>query len=245
MLRWKGLILVKEQFLKLSFSNPLRPSASVPACLSASCEDIEHWSCSDLSPGCRAADPDVLFKIKGCISSRWDEIQSISCGFMIALLITQNRYGPAMDFSSPRAYSAFWNLLHPARLRDFSAVWMVAQKTVIASGEEEMLELRANTGTAASGHKVVGKSCRLEIKRLLTTRRNIQFKRNRQSHVLKYRLGSNTKWDEDLQVCLSPWTPTFGNTPASALRDHKKLSSTSVGGEDKAKKTQGSGNRAT
>lgn len=45
-----------------------------------------------------------------------------------------------------------------------------------------MLELRANTGTVASGHKVVGKSCRLEIKRLLTTRRNIQFKRGRQSY---------------------------------------------------------------
>ena len=46
----------------------------------------------------------------------------------------------------------------------------------------ELLELRDNSGTGANGHKVVGKSCGLEIKRLPITGRNILFKRGRQSH---------------------------------------------------------------
>lgn len=69
-----------------------------------------------------------------------------------------------------------------------------------------MLELRANTGTVASGHKVVGKSCRLEIKRLLTTRRNIQFKRGRQSYGMQEgflkgtELLSPTSWQRTGQL---------------------------------------------
>lgn len=40
----------------------------------------------------------------------------------------------------------------------------------------ELLELRDNSGTGANGHKVVGKCCGLEIKKLQITKRNKLFK---------------------------------------------------------------------
>jgi len=50
----------------------------------------------------------LVLSLPGCISSghiRWDEIQSIWCGFIIALLLTQNGCGPAQTFHQ-------WLILH-------------------------------------------------------------------------------------------------------------------------------------
>jgi len=73
--------------------------------------------------------------------------------------------------------------------------------------EGELLELRDSPGTGANGHKVVAKSCGLEIQSFPITRRNILFKRDRQS------IGSASRQEGFLKrlELVSP-TPDLGPT---------------------------------
>ncbi|XP_075367680.1 uncharacterized protein LOC142414397 isoform X2 [Mycteria americana] len=80
------ICILEEQFLKLSFSNPLRPSASVPACCLPPLETSNAGAAPTSPPAA------------GCTSSdhmRWDELQSTWRVFIIALLLAQNGRGPA------------------------------------------------------------------------------------------------------------------------------------------------------